>query len=61
MKKILHTAKYEGEPLEILKSIVPGGFEIETLEEPSKDCLKYQASDADYFLVSGRLKIDEDI
>ncbi|MBR5656472.1 MAG: 2-hydroxyacid dehydrogenase [Prevotella sp.] len=61
MPKILHTARYTGEPWEILKSVVPSGFTVETLEELSYDCLLSQAVDADYLLVSGRLPIDEGI
>lgn len=59
MPKILHTARYTGTPWEILKSIVPDGFTVETLEELSYDCLLRQVVDADYLLVSGRLPIDE--
>ena len=59
MPKILHTARYTGIPWEILKSVVPVGFEVKTLDELSYDCLVREALDADYFLVSGRLPIDE--
>lgn len=59
--KILHTARYTGTPWEILKSVVPNGFTVETLEELSYDCLLRQAVDADYLLVSGRLSIDEGV
>lgn len=59
MPKILHTARYTGTPWEILKSVVPDGFTVETLEELSYDCLLRQVVDADYLLVSGRLPIDE--
>ena len=59
MPKILHTARYTGIPWEILKSVVPEGFTVETLDELSYDCLLKQAVDADYLLVSGRLPIDE--
>lgn len=59
MPKILHTARYVGTPLEMLKSVVPNGFTIETLEEATYDCLLRQCVDADYFLASGRLPIDE--
>lgn len=59
MPKILHTARYTGVPWEILKSVVPDGFEVETLERLDYDCLIQQAEDADYLLVSGRLPIDE--
>ena len=59
MPKILHTARYVGTPLEMLKSVVPDGFTIETLEKATYDCLLRQCVDADYFLASGRLSIDE--
>lgn len=59
--KILHTARYTGIPWEILKSVVPKEFTVETLDELSYDCLKRQAVDADYLLVSGRLPIDEGV
>lgn len=61
MPKILHTAKYTGKPLEILRSVCPKGFVVETLNEPTRESLMAQAFDADYFLVSGRLKIDAEI
>lgn len=61
MPKILHTARYTGIPWEILKSVVPEGFVVETLEELSYDSLLHQAVDADYLLVSGRLPIDEGV
>lgn len=61
MPKILHTARYTGIPWEILKSIVPDGFFVETLEELSYDCLLRQSVDANYLLVSGRLPIDEGV
>lgn len=61
MPKILHTARYIGIPWEILKSVVPDGFTLETLDELSYDCLLRQCVDADYLLVSGRLPIDEGI
>lgn len=59
MSKILHTARYTGIPWDILKSVVPDGFTVETLEELSYECLLRQCVDADYLLVSGRLPIDE--
>ena len=61
MPKILHTARYTGIPWEILKSVVPVDFTVETLDELSYDCLIRQAVDADYLLVSGRLPIDEGV
>ena len=59
--KILHTYRYTGMPLEILNSVVPVGFSVETLISPTKECLCAQAANADYFLVSGRLRIDENV
>ena len=61
MPKILHTARYRGIPWDILKSVVPDGFTVETLEEATYDCLLRQCDDADYLLVSGRLPINEGV
>ena len=61
MPKILHTARYTGVPWEILKSVVPDSFAIETLKEPTRESLICQVSNADYLLVSGRLPIDEGV
>ena len=61
MPKILHTYRYTGKPWEILKSVVPAGFEIKTLDEPTQEQLVKEAADADYFLVSGRLLINEEV
>lgn len=61
MPKILHTARYTEKPWEILQSVIPEGFAIETLEEPTYECLLRQCADADYLLVSGRLPIDEGV
>lgn len=61
MPKILHTYRYTGRPWEILKSVVPEGYTIKTLDEPTYDQLVKEAADADYFLVSGRLPIDKGV
>ena len=61
MPKILHTYRYTGKPWEILQSVVPEGFVVETLDEPTYECLLRQCVDADYMLVSGRLPIDEKV
>lgn len=58
---ILHTARYTGLPCEILKSVVPEGFEVKTLDELNYDCLVREAVNANYLLVSGRLPIDEGV
>lgn len=57
MPKILHTARYTGLPLEILQKSCPDGFTVKTLDEATHEQLIKEASDADYFLVSGRLPI----
>lgn len=61
MPKILHTARYTGVPLEILKSVVPDGFIMEILEDSTRESLIRQVCDVDYLLVSGRLVIDEEV
>lgn len=61
MPKILHTYRYTGQPWEILKSVVPATFTIETLQEPTYECLLRQCVNADYLLVSGRLPINEKV
>ena len=61
MRKILHTASYSGLPWDILRSVVPDGFSVETLDSLDRECLIRQAADADYFLVSGRLSIDAEV
>ena len=61
MPKILHTYRYTGRPWEILKSVVPEGYTIKTLDEPTYKQLVKEAADADYFLVSGRLPIDKGV
>ncbi len=61
MPKILHTARYTGLPLEILQNACPEGFTVKTLDEASHEQLVKEAVDADYFLVSGRLPIDQTV
>ena len=59
MPKILHTARYTGLPLQIMQTAVPPGFTVKTLDESTYDQLLKEVSDAEYFLVSGRLPIDK--
>lgn len=61
MPKILHTYRYTGRPWEILKSVVPEGYTVKTLDEPTQELLIKEAADADYLLVSGRLKINKEV
>lgn len=58
---ILHTARYTGIPWEILKNVVPRGFEVKTLDELNYNCLVCEVVSADYLLCSGRLPIDEGV
>ena len=59
--KILLTNHYEGKPAEIIKSSVPDGFELEMLESVSQQELEGKVKEADYLLVSGRLKINRTV
>lgn len=59
--KILHTSRYTGVPWDILKSVVPVGFEMKTLDVATYDNLVREVANADYLLVSGRLPIDEGV
>lgn len=61
MKKILLSNHYEGAPLEILEEVVGGDFELVVLDELSADELKAKIADADYLLVSGRLKVSGEV
>ena len=61
MPKILHTYRYTGRPWNILKSVVPDGYTVKTLDTPTQEQLVKEAADADFFLVSGRLKIDKEV
>lgn len=61
MPKILLTARYTGIPWDILRSVVPQGFSIQTLHSVNYECLLSQVVDADYLLVSGRLPIDNKV
>ena len=57
MKTILLTNRYTGGPLEIVKEELPVGFELVFLEAQEQGCLVRQASEADYILAGGRMKI----
>ena len=59
MKTILLTNSYTDAPLKIIKSVLPDGFDLVVLEKASQNELVEKAGIADYFLASGRLKIDE--
>ncbi|MBQ3431212.1 MAG: 2-hydroxyacid dehydrogenase [Clostridia bacterium] len=61
MPNILLTNHYEGNPLTILMNQIPSGYHLDVLEQATKDCLLEKACNADYFLVSGRLRIEADV
>lgn len=60
-KTILLTNKYDEGPLAIITSAVPDGFRLVTMETAEREDLLSKAHCADYFLVSGRQKIDEEL
>ena len=60
VKNILLTNKYNGAPLNIVKSQVPDGFSIRFLPEQTQDALIAEAVSADYILAGGRLKITKE-
>ena len=60
-KTILLTNKYDEGPLEIITSAVPEGFRLITMGSAGREDLLEKAAQADYFLVSGRQKIDEEL
>lgn len=61
MKKILLTNRYDEEPFKIIQSVIPEGFQLEMLDKVCQEEVAEKAVDADYLLVSGRLKIDRQI
>lgn len=61
MRNILLTNQYRGVPLDIIRSVIPSGFELLMLEQLSQENLAELAPRADYLLASGRLNIDENV
>lgn len=61
MKTIQLSNHYEGEALRILQEAVAGDFELRVLERLDVEELKSKAADADYLLVSGRMKISAEV
>ena len=61
MKKIVLSNAYKGAVREFVSSLVPAGFTLEILNTMSSDELKERIVDADYLLVSGRMKVDESV
>jgi D-3-phosphoglycerate dehydrogenase / 2-oxoglutarate reductase len=61
MSKILLTNFYNPGPLDLVKRLVPPGFELIALEKSGKEEVIRKAADADYLLVGGRTKIDQKV
>lgn len=50
---------YRGEVLDLVKKMVPEGFEIRTLSENTPEELSKKIEDADYLLASGRIPVTD--
>lgn len=61
MPCVLLTNYYNEKALSILQKTLPEGFSLESLNKASTTELVEKAALADYLLVSGRLRIDEDV
>lgn len=59
MKTILLTNHYPAAPYEIVRSELPEGFQLVMLDETTQSCLEQAASQADYILASGRVKLNK--
>ena len=61
MPSVLLTNYYSPPLLSIVRESLPNGFDLIPLDEPTRDNIIKKAPDADYFLVGGRLKIDQEV
>lgn len=61
MPTILLTNHYEDKPLEIIKNAVPKNFQLQILDNVKQQELEDRVANADYLLVSGRLKINNKV
>ncbi|MGN0156483.1 MAG: NAD(P)-dependent oxidoreductase [Lachnospiraceae bacterium] len=61
MKTILLTNHYKENALRILQSLIPDGYRLLTLPQANQETLLASVREADYLLVSGRLKINEEV
>lgn len=61
MKTILITNSYKKEVFDIIKPLVPEGYKLIQLDKAHRAELLEKAGLADYFIVSGRLKIDKEV
>ena len=60
-KTILLTNHYPKAPYDIVRSVVPEGFNLLMLPENSQEALEIAVKDADYILASGRMKITKEV
>lgn len=61
MSSILLTNYYSETTLQVIKEMLPLGFELLSLDKPGKEDILKKAPYADYFLVGGRTLIDREI
>jgi phosphoglycerate dehydrogenase-like enzyme len=61
MPKILLSNYYALEPLALMKSLLPAGFELITLDCPGQAEVIRKAAEADYLLAGGRVRIDANV
>lgn len=61
MPSILLTNYYSPPLLAIIEQALPVGFTLIPLNEPTREDILRKAPEADYFLVGGRLKIDQEV
>ena len=61
MPRILLTNHYSAEVLKVVEALVPEGFEFSSLPGATPEALLEAAPQADYFLASGRLRINAEV
>ena len=61
MTTILLTNYYNENPLRIVQSEVPYGFELLTLDRPGREAVLAKIAEADYLLAGGRVQIDREL
>jgi len=61
MPVILLTNKYSDKVLSVVRNELPEGFDFISLPSADKDTLIKNAAKADYFLASGRVRIDKEV
>ena len=61
MKNILLSNKYNGEPYEIIKQVIPSNMNLLMLDELTEENFIEKVKYADYILASGRIKINNSV